>query len=61
MTSKSKIVKKSIISKERIQKYKKPNQTERQGLIMSRVGQGFSVNNSLKNGVVNAPYLVAGI
>ena len=41
MTSKSKIVKKGVISKERIQKYRKPNQTERQGLVSSRVGQGF--------------------
>lgn len=41
MTSKSKVVKKGIISKERIQKYKKPNETERQGLVISRVGQGF--------------------
>ena len=41
MTSKSKIVKKGIITKERKQKYRKPDQTERQGLVTSRVGQGF--------------------
>jgi hypothetical protein len=33
--------KKGIISPERISKYKKPNETERRGLVTSRVGQGF--------------------
>jgi hypothetical protein len=41
MTSKSKVVKKGIITKERKQKYREPDQTERQGLVTSRVGQGF--------------------
>ena len=33
--------KKGIISIDRITKYKKPNETERRGLVTSRVGQGF--------------------
>ena len=41
MTSKTTVVKKGIITKERKQKYRKPDQTERQGLVTSRVGQGF--------------------
>jgi predicted restriction endonuclease len=41
MTSKTKVVKKGIITKERKQSYRKPDQTERQGLVTSRVGQGF--------------------
>ena len=40
-TTKSKITKKDIISKERKTNYKKPNETERTGLIVSRVGQGY--------------------
>ncbi len=40
-TSKSKIDKKSIVSEKRKIKYKKPNKTERTGLVTSRVGQGY--------------------
>lgn len=40
-TSKSKISKKGVISKERKVQYKKPNTTERTGLVTSRVGQGY--------------------
>jgi Domain of unknown function (DUF3427)/HNH endonuclease len=40
-TSKSKITKKSVVSEKRKIKYKKPNQTERKGLVTSRVGQGY--------------------
>ena len=41
MTTKTKIVKKGIISEERKKRYKKPDMTERKGLVTSRVGQGF--------------------
>ena len=37
----SKISKKSEVSKERLVRYKKPNETERKGMITSRVGQGY--------------------
>jgi hypothetical protein len=40
-TTKSKISKKNIISKERKINYSKPNKTERSGLVNSRVGQGY--------------------
>ncbi len=40
-TTKSKISKKNIISEERRKNYKKPNKTERTGLVTSRVGQGY--------------------
>ncbi len=40
-TTKSKISKRNIISKERKINYSKPNKTERSGLITSRVGQGY--------------------
>ena len=40
-TTKSKITKRGVISKERVINYKKPNQTERSGLVTSRVGQGY--------------------
>lgn len=40
-STKSKISKKGEISKTRLTKYKKPNSTEREGLITSRVGQGY--------------------
>ncbi len=40
-TTKSKISKQGLISKERATNYKKPNQTERSGLVTSRVGQGY--------------------
>jgi hypothetical protein len=40
-STKSKIQKRGEISKERLSKYKKPNTTERQGLVTSRVGQGY--------------------
>lgn len=41
MTTKSKITKKGNVSHERKKKYKKPNTTERKGLVTSRVGQGY--------------------
>lgn len=37
----SKIVKRSLVSIERERKYRKPNETERNGLVTSRVGQGY--------------------
>jgi len=37
----SKIIKRNIISKTRKSKFKKPNETERKGLVNSRVGQGY--------------------
>ena len=37
----TKIVKRNTVSKERKIKYKKPNETERTGLVTSRVGQGY--------------------
>jgi hypothetical protein len=40
-TTKSKITKQGVISKERVSNYKKPNITERSGLVTSRVGQGY--------------------
>lgn len=40
-TTKSKISKKNVISPQRIRSYKKPNNTERSGLVTSRVGQGY--------------------
>ena len=40
-TTKSKISKKGIVSKERQRNYTKPNQTERSGLVTTRVGQGY--------------------
>jgi hypothetical protein len=40
-TTKSKIVKSGTVSDERKKRYKKPNTTERKGLVTSRVGQGF--------------------
>jgi len=40
-TTKSKITKQGVISKERVSNYKKPNHTERSGLVTSRVGQGY--------------------
>ncbi len=40
-SSSTNIVKKNIVSKERKSKYKKPNETERKGIIVSRVGQGY--------------------
>ena len=41
MTTKSKISKKGVVSEQRKRNYKRPNQTERNGLITSRVGQGY--------------------
>ena len=41
MTTKSKISKTGSVSDERKRKYKKPEQTERKGLVTSRVGQGY--------------------
>lgn len=40
-TTKSAINKKGQISQERKSKFKKPNETERKGLVTSRVGQGY--------------------
>ena len=40
-TTKSKIDKTGVVSHRRKQVYKRPNKTERKGLITSRVGQGF--------------------
>ncbi|WP_342822189.1 HNH endonuclease [Candidatus Lucifugimonas marina] len=40
-TTKSKIVQRGTVSEERKRKFRKPNRTERQGLVTSRVGQGF--------------------
>ena len=40
-TTKSKITKQGVISKERVINHKKPNKTERSGLVTSRVGQGY--------------------
>lgn len=40
-TTKSKITKHGSISSKRKSKYKKPNETERKGLVNSRVGQGY--------------------
>tara|TARA_B110000971_G_C19993964_1_gene493329 strand:+ start:418 stop:1350 length:933 start_codon:yes stop_codon:yes gene_type:complete len=40
-TTKSKISKKGVISSQRIRNYKKPDKTERSGLVTSRVGQGY--------------------
>jgi len=40
-TTKSKINKTGVVSKRRQQVYKRPNETERRGLVTSRVGQGF--------------------
>lgn len=40
-TTKSKITKRDIISKKRKINYKKPNETESKGLVVSRVGQGY--------------------
>jgi len=39
--TKSTISKKGIISKKRKKKFKKPDRTERKGLVTSRVGQGY--------------------
>ena len=41
MTTKSKITRTGTISDERKRKYKKPDKTERKGLVTSRVGQGY--------------------
>ena len=41
MTTKSKISRTGSVSNERKRKYKKPDQTERKGLVTSRVGQGY--------------------
>lgn len=43
-TTKSKIDKEGNVSKQRKSNYKKPNTTEREGLITSRVGQGYYRN-----------------
>lgn len=40
-STKSKIDKTGVVSKRRKQVYKRPNETERKGLVTSRVGQGF--------------------
>jgi len=40
-TPKSKIIKKGEISYKRLNNFKRPNITERQGLVKSRVGQGY--------------------
>ena len=40
-STKSKISKKGEISKERKTNYRKPSETERKGLVVSRVGQGY--------------------
>mgnify|MGYP006111377319 FL=1 len=40
-TTKSKINQKGVISPDRIRRYKKPDETERKGLVTSRVGQGY--------------------
>jgi len=40
-TTNSKISKKNIVSIKRKKKYKKPDRTERKGLVTSRVGQGY--------------------
>lgn len=40
-TTKSKITKRSAVSSARKSKYLKPNETERTGLVTSRVGQGY--------------------
>lgn len=40
-TPKTKISKKGIVSERRQNKYQKPNETERMGLVTSRVGQGY--------------------
>lgn len=40
-TTKSKISQKGVISQNRVRKYKKPDETERKGLVTSRVGQGY--------------------
>ena len=41
MTTKSSISRTGSVSDERKRKYKKPEQTERKGLVTSRVGQGY--------------------
>jgi hypothetical protein len=41
MTTRSKISRTGSVSDERKRKYKKPEQTERKGLVTSRVGQGY--------------------
>ena len=41
MTTKSKITRTGSVSDERKRKYKQPGQTERKGLVTSRVGQGY--------------------
>ena len=40
-TTKSKISKSGVVSEKRKISYKKPNETERKGLVVSRVGQGY--------------------
>lgn len=40
-TTRSKISNQGVISKKRKKNYKKPNTTERKGLVTSRVGQGY--------------------
>lgn len=40
-TTSTKISNKGIVSKQRKKNYKKPNTTERKGLVTSRVGQGY--------------------
>jgi hypothetical protein len=41
MTTKTKVVKKGTITEERKKNFRKPDKTERAGLVTSRVGQGF--------------------
>ena len=40
-TTRSKISNQGVVSKKRKKNYKKPNTTERKGLVTSRVGQGY--------------------
>ena len=40
-TTKTKIIKSTSVSNKRRSQYRKPNETERRGLITSRVGQGY--------------------
>lgn len=40
-TTRSKINQRGVISPNRVRRYKKPNETERKGLVTSRVGQGY--------------------
>jgi hypothetical protein len=47
-TSSSRISKKGVISTGRTKNYKKPNTTERTGLVTSRVGQGYFKNQLIE-------------